>query len=133
MKPRYRQRIPVKIPVLFTIGAHLGEGRVLDITVPGCLIDSPVTVHKGQSMRLKLLLPGLKRPLAVSLAVVRWTNGNQFGVEFIKMDESQRLLLDRFMAQHLSDLAPTKTKVNAFSDQGGNNWHLETYALRNPR
>jgi hypothetical protein len=133
MKPRYRQRIAVKIPVMFTVGAHIGEGRVLNLTIPGCLIESPVTVQKGQSVQLKLHLPGLKRPLAVSLAVVRWTNGKQFGVEFIKMDESQRVLLNRFMAQHLSDLAPMKTKHHAFSEPGGKNWHLETYAIANGR
>ena len=129
MKPRYRERVQVKIPVMFTIGTHLGEGRVLDLTVPGCLIESPVKVHKGQSLQLKMYLPGLKRPLSVGLALVRWTDGKKFGVEFIRMEEPERLLLNRFMAQHLSDLAPTKAKRNAFSERGGSNWHLESYSM----
>ena len=133
MKPRYRERVQLKIPVIFTMGAQIGEGRVLDLTVPGCLIESPVTVHKGQSVQLKMFLPGLKRPFTVGLGVIRWTEGKKFGVEFIRMEEPERLLLNRFMAQHLSDLAPTKTQRNAFSEQGGNNWHLETYSIARGR
>jgi hypothetical protein len=33
------------------------------------------------------------------------------------------------MAQHLSELAPTKTKGKTFTERGGNNWHLETYSI----
>ena len=129
MKPRYRERIALRTPVIFSTGTLVGEGRVLDLTTPGCLIESPVTVHKAQSLQLKMYLPGYKTPFTVSLCVVRWTNGKQFGVEFIKMEESQQLVLRRFMAQHFSDLAPTKTKRNAFSEPGGSNWHLETYSI----
>jgi hypothetical protein len=131
MKPRYRQRVPLKIPVIFTMGAQIGGGRVLDLTIPGCLIESPVTVRKGQSIQLKIHLPGRETPLTVGLGVVRWTNGKQFGVEFIRMGESQGVLLQRFIAQHLSDLAPSKRNRHAFSDPGGSNWHLETYSISN--
>ena len=134
MKPRYKERIPLKSTVMFTVGLQIGQGRLLDLTSPGCLIDSPVMVQKGQSVHLKMVLPGLKSPLSVTLGVVRWVNGTQFGVEFIKMDESQRRILNRFMAQHLSDLAPRRGQKNhAFSEQGGQNWHLETYSISKAR
>lgn len=135
MKPRYKERIPLKSTVIFTVGSQLGQGRVLDLTSPGCLIESPVAVQKGQSLQLKMFLPGLNVPLSITLGIVRWTKGTRFGVEFIKMDESQRRILDRFMAQHLSELPSTKAKArrNAFSDPSGQNWHLETYSLSKTR
>ena len=132
MKPRYRERIRLKIPVTFMTGSHVGEGRVLDLTTPGCLIESPVAAQAGQSLQLKMLLPGLKAPFMVTLGIVRWTNGQQFGVEFVKMEESQQLMLKRFMAQHFSD-ASTKTRRSAFSEPGGSNWHLETYSIAKRR
>jgi PilZ domain len=132
MKPRYKERIQLKVPVLFT-GSHTGEGRVLDLTIPGCLIESPVKVEKGRSLQLKLFLPGLRSPFTVTLAVVRWTKGTQFGAEFIKMDEAQRLILNHFMAQYLSDPAPVKATGNRFSEPGGRNWHLETYSISKKR
>lgn len=130
MKRRYRQRIQSKVPVIFTMGSHLGEGHVLDITIPGCLIESPVRIPKGQSLHLKVFLPGLEAPITVSLGVVRWSNGKQFGVEFIKMENSHERLLNQFVGLHLSDPVPSKAKRRSFSDPGGNNWHLQTYDPR---
>lgn len=132
MKPRYRERIPLKCPVIFTTGSLTGEGRLLDITSPGCLIASAgIAVPKGQSLQLKIPLPGQKVPLMVPLGIVRWSKGNQFGVEFIKMDEANRVALNRFMAQHLPDRRAVPR--SAFSEPRGRNWHLETYSLKNGR
>jgi hypothetical protein len=83
MKPRCHKRIQIEASVIFTIGSCVGEGRALDISVPGCLIESPISVKKGDYLQLKVFLPGLKSPFSVALAAVRWTNGSQFGVEFI--------------------------------------------------
>jgi hypothetical protein len=49
VKPRYRKRIQAKFPVTVTVGLHASEGRILDLTVPGCLIESP---HRHQKRRL---------------------------------------------------------------------------------
>jgi hypothetical protein len=65
----------------------------------------------------------------VTLGVVRWTKGKQFGVEFIKMDQANRLALDQFLSQHLPDKAGLRTTRKAFSDPGGQNWHLDTYSV----
>jgi len=127
MKARYRERVPLKCPVTFTTGSQTGEGSVLDVTSPGCLIQSAgIAVPKGQPLQLKISLPGHKVPLMVTLGVVRWSAGNQFGVEFIKMDHANRVALNRFMAQHLPDRR--RTTRNSFSEPGGRNWHLETYS-----
>ncbi len=128
MTPRYQPRISIKVPAMFTTGSQIGEGRILDLTIPGCLIESPVAVEKGQSLQLKLFLPRLEKPLSVTLGVVRWTNGIQFGVEFLKMEPSQRQMLNRFIASQLSPPARTRGTGNSFSDPGGRNWHLETYS-----
>ena len=133
MKPRYKDRIRLKCSVTFTTGLQTGEGRVLDLTSPGCLIESAVAVQKDQSVQLKMSLPGVKSPFIVTLGVVRWSRGNQFGVEFIKMDEANRVVLDRFMAHHIADLLHARTGRQSFSDPGGQNWHLETYGTSKDR
>lgn len=99
MKPRYKERLRLEGQVVFTNGSQAGKGRLLDLTSPGCLIESAgIAVPKGQSLQLTIWLHGQPHPLKVTLAVVRWTNGNQFGVEFIKMDEANRLALNRMMS-----------------------------------
>ena len=100
MKPRYSQRVAVKCPVIFTLGSMVGEGEVQDLTNPGCMIQSPAHVTKGEYLHLKMYLPEMRAPLSAGMGVVRWTNGPRFGVEFIKMSGADRALLTQFMALH---------------------------------
>src|SRR5215213_2350234 len=132
MKPRYKPRISLKSPAVFAVNGVIGQGRVLNLTNPGCLIESSVVVKQGDYLKLKLLLEGLKSPLLVTGGAVRWTNGAQFGVEFIEMIESERLKLDHFLSKHLSSPATT-VPTNQFSEPGGHNWHLKVHSLTKER
>src|SRR5215204_4113844 len=66
MKPRYKPRISLKSPAVFAANGVIGQGRVLNLTNPGCLIESSVAVKQGDYLNLKLLLEGLKSPLLVT-------------------------------------------------------------------
>ena len=130
MKARYSKRIVAESTVTITVGSLVSEGRILDLTEPGCLIESPVSLKKGDCLQLKLFLPGLRSPFSVALAAVRWTNGFKFGVEFIKMDEKDQRQLKQVMARHLSNGAVKQAGTRQeFSDPTGQNWHLDTYSL----
>jgi hypothetical protein len=94
MNGRYKERIPIKARALVVINSLLSEGRVLDITAPGCLIESSRVVSMGQYLHLTIFLPRLNSPLVVRLGAVRWVKGKQFGVEFIRMDQSEQRILD---------------------------------------
>jgi hypothetical protein len=102
MQPRYKNRVPLTATVLFCNGELSGQGRVLDLTAPGCLVESPQEVVKGQYFQLQISLPNLNSPLSVKLAAVRWSEGGRFGLEFIKMDRPEQQTLDAFMTEHLS-------------------------------
>jgi len=130
MKPRYSTRIQGKFPVTITLGSQASEGCILDLTVPGCLIESPIVIKKGDYLQLKMLLPGCTSPCSVALAAVRWTKGSQFGVEFIKMHEKEQQQLHQVMARHRSNRTDTQEgNINRFSEPTGQNWHLDTYSL----
>jgi hypothetical protein len=102
MQPRYKHRVPLTATVSFCNGELSGQGRVLDLTAPGCLVESPQKVLKGQYFQLQISLPDLNSPLSVKLAAVRWSEGGRFGLEFIKMDRPEQQTLDAFMTEHLS-------------------------------
>jgi PilZ domain len=129
MKWRYKERIRLQCRVFFTAGSRRGEGRVLDLTKLGCLIESPVRVHREQSVELTMVLPSLTSPVTVTLGIVRWTNGKQFGVEFVKIDEPNRLAFNRFMAQHRSEGTPPERNPNPYVEPGGRNKHLQTSSI----
>lgn len=125
MKPRYSDRVSIESSITFTIGSLAGEGRVLDITVPGCLVESAVSVKVGDRMRLRVFLPDHQSPLFVSLAVVRWAQGLRFGVEFIGMEEKERLRLNQFVTQHLPRRSANDNGGQEYC--GGSrvmNWHV---------
>ena len=66
MKPRYKPRLSLKSPAVFAVKGEVGQGRVLNLTNPGCLIESSVVVKPGDYLKLKLLLEGLKSPLLIT-------------------------------------------------------------------
>ncbi len=130
MKPRYSQRVQLKSPTIFSIGSLVGQGQVLDLTIPGCLLESPLPVKVGDCMPLKLVLPGNRLPLCVSEGVVRWVNGIRCGVEFVKMSENDRQQLNQFVTRHLSRSATKPPgEGQKCSEAGGYNWHLKTHSL----
>ena len=90
----------------FSNGQFSGKGRLLDITVPGCQIESNQKVQSGQYLQLSIALPDQASALRVDLAAVRWTKGTRFGVEFIRMDESAQRTLDAFLSEYFPQMTP---------------------------
>ena len=99
MQPRYKNRVPLTASVSFCNGEVSGHGRVLDLTAPGCLVESSQEVLKGQYFQLQISLPDLSSTLSIKLAAVRWSKGRRFGLEFIKMDGPEQQMLNAWMAE----------------------------------
>lgn len=99
MESRYSVRVPVECSVVFSGDAMTGEGRVVDVSLPGCLMETPY-LKPGDYVQLKLSLPDQKATLNVPLAVVRWTDGSRIGVEFIRSSEEDQARLTRFVQRH---------------------------------
>ena len=100
MKSRYSDRVPVECSVVFSGETTIGEGRMVDISLPGCLMESAETVKPGDYVQMKLSLPDQPAALSVPLAVVRWAEGNRIGVEFIRSSEEDQSRLTRFVQRH---------------------------------
>lgn len=61
MKDRYSARIPVECSIIFSAETMIGEGRVIDVSLPGCLMEISESTRPGGYLRLKL------SPLMVNL------------------------------------------------------------------
>jgi hypothetical protein len=107
MNIRYCQRILTEFPVIFASESCVGEGTVLNVSVPGCEIRSKKPVEAGAYLEMKVLLPDDSSSLCVGLAKVRWSNGHRFGVEFIRMPGEDQVRLGRLVKQH-SSRPPTR-------------------------
>ncbi len=76
-----------------------GEGTVLDISTSGCRASSSVALPMGGLLKLSVFLPDHKWPLRVDEAIVRWINGQQFGLEFTSIRSAQRERLRALVMQ----------------------------------
>jgi len=97
MKLRYCTRVDTRLPVVFAGESFVGEGTVLNLSVPGCAITSKKAVLSGSYLELKVLFPDQTPPLSVGLARVRWCQGRYFGVEFIRMPGNDQIRLGRLI------------------------------------
>ncbi|MDP2383808.1 MAG: PilZ domain-containing protein [Nitrospirota bacterium] len=96
-KLRYCERVDTHFPAVFAGEAYVGEGTVLNVSVPGCAIHSRKRVPPGSYLEMRTLVPDAPSPLRVGLAKVRWCEGRQFGVEFIQMPGEDQVQLGRLV------------------------------------
>ena len=100
-KLRYCERVYTHFPVVFAGEAYVGEGTVLNVSVPGCAVHSRKRVKPGSYLEMRMLVPDTTSPLRVGLAKVRWCQGRRFGVEFIQMPGDDQVRLGRLVKKQV--------------------------------
>lgn len=96
MNPRYSDRKSVSAKVTLSSGPRVGEGQVVDLTVPGCLLQTAMPLERGQDVQLVIYLNEL-RPMRINLGIVRWVSGKTAGIEFIRMSAADQERLRAFI------------------------------------
>lgn len=112
---RSYHRYPVTYPVIFGGAPFVGEGTVCDLSLTGCSVTCDRTVLAGSYVRLSLILPDPTSSLFIELGKIRWSRGNQFGVEFIRFPTLTRHRLDRVIEEQLTTLIAHRTDATAHS------------------
>ncbi len=95
---RSSERLPLQCSIIVATGIQTGEGRVLNLSKYGCLVESPLPIKAGDHLQLRLFLPESDQSVCAKLAVVRWVQATLFGVEFLTIDEKYRSRLNQFVA-----------------------------------
>ncbi len=99
MTPRYSDRKKTTCKVTLSCGPRVGEGQVLDLTVPGCLVETALVLERGQPVQLHVYLDK-HCPMRIDLGIVRWAQNGKAGIEFIRMAGDDQLRL-RFYVGHI--------------------------------
>ena len=86
LQPRGRRRVQVDYPALFTGDERSGHGTVTNLTITGCEIQSHVQLPIGAGLSLHVQTPKARPPIGIALAIVRWKNGDRFGLEFVRFE-----------------------------------------------
>jgi len=100
MHLRYAHRYPIQCPIaLHSPGGYLvGEGTVRNVSTGGWRVDSEQPVLRGNYFALRVLLPDQAVPMKVGLAAVRWSSGQAFGLEFLRMQPEEQDRLRHFVS-----------------------------------
>ena len=72
------------------------EGAVVDLTVPGCRLETVHFLKPGQSVQMRVYLDN-HRPMRIDLGIVRWAQDGKAGIEFIRMGWDDQLRLRFFV------------------------------------
>ena len=95
MEKRQQPRFTSQFRSTFSGGQREGQGRTLDLSTGGCMIETDFPVVVGTSFECRIYVPGLDWPLRIDEAQVRWVKAKTktFGIQFTKIqpDEEAKL------------------------------------------
>lgn len=95
---RVQPRFTTQFRSTFSGRNEEGQGRTLDVSSRGCKIESDMKVTKGSTFECRLHIPGLDWPLRIDEAMVRWVEGNTFGIEFTRVRQEELAKLNIVLA-----------------------------------
>ena len=92
-------RIPVDMQVFFssTNKAEICEGTMFDLSARGCAVTSMSLVQPGSAVRILIRATDLGSPITIESAAVRWSEGGEFGLEFLGLSEIDQRRLHRLL------------------------------------
>jgi hypothetical protein len=73
------------------------EGTMFDLSVRGCAVTSMSSVQPGSAVRILIRETNLGSPVTIESATVRWSEGGEFGVEFLDLSEIDQHCLHRLL------------------------------------
>ena len=112
VKFRSCERLYTEFPVMFAGETYVGEGTVLNVSVPGCTIQSRKRVQPGSYLEMRLLVPDSASPLRIRLAKVRWCEERRFGVEFIQLPSGDQVRLGQFVKHDIPRTRPLRSHAS---------------------
>ena len=93
---RAMPRLRVQFRTTFADSSKVeGIGNMLDLSLGGCRIESPIAVMPGFTLELRIHVPELDWPIMIEAASVQWVSGLMFGLAFFRMTEPERQRLEQ--------------------------------------
>jgi hypothetical protein len=118
---RAYHRFPLFYPVIFSAAPCVAEGILTNLSLMGCSIMCDREVLCGSDVRVSVLLPDQMPALPIDLGTIKWVQGCQFGVEFLRLPLEARQRLNRTLRIELIELLKTRSsrsELPALLNQG---------------
>ena len=101
---RTYHRFTLFYPVIFGGAPFVGEGMLINLSLMGCSVMCDCEVLCGSDVRVSVLLPNQTPALSIELGTIKWVQGHQFGVEFLRLPFEARQRLNSTLRVELIEL-----------------------------
>jgi hypothetical protein len=93
MDKRRHPRYAVEYAGSFLGNGINSKGVILNLSTSGCRGSSEAMIRHDALLRVVIDVPRLLAPIQVDRAIIRWSSGKEFGLEFvgISFEDQQRL------------------------------------------
>lgn len=106
---RAYHRFPLFYPVIFGGAPFVGEGILTNLSLMGCSVMSDREVLCGSDVRVSVLLPNQRPALSIDLGTIKWVQGYEFGVEFLRLPLEVRQRLNSTLRIELIELLKARS------------------------
>ena len=108
MEQRRERRVQVQYPISFEGNQGVSKGKLFNLSLGGCGIESGAHVQVGTTVTVRVYVPTHKEPIQIGRAGVTWSAGQDFGVEFTDMDPKEQERLQKLIV----DLQEGKSNIH---------------------
>jgi len=91
---RMYQRFSVDFPIVFANDEGVGKGRVGDISMDGCTVQTDAQMAQGAIFHLSLGIPQAASTIKIDAAMVRNVHLDRVGLAFLKFQKAERERLE---------------------------------------
>ena len=93
MDRRKYERVRVDYPATFSGTSSRASGAIVDLSICGCRARAAYKLKPDDSVGVLIDVPRYEQPIYIARAVVRWSQKEEFGLEFTHMESEnhQRL------------------------------------------
>jgi hypothetical protein len=99
-EPRYGKRHAVSCPIEYVLGESRNVGSLVDMSRRGWRAQGKHPVAKGTPMMVRLVGSDPAQCITIDEAVVRWTDGLEFGVEVTRISPDSAARLSDYLTLH---------------------------------
>ena len=95
-------RVPAEFSLTFKGKQVDGRGRLVDLAIRGCAMETDEVVKRGEVLQVTLKMPNARPPVDIEVAVVRYSQGIRLGLEFLRINEKSEKELREFVEERLN-------------------------------
>jgi PilZ domain len=106
-EPRYGKRHAVNCRIEYVLEKIRYEGMLIDMSKRGWRAQGTHPIAKGTAMTVQILCSDPGQCITIDEAVVRWTDGLEFGVEVTRINPESAARLSEYLMRHYPLEEPT--------------------------